>query len=916
MVTKEKVKEIPLKRPKGVGEDQWAKAKELYKIAKLKGDAFPELTVAQAALETTWFKKPSGKYNYFGQKASKSQKGSIKTTQEQVNDSAYYSQEKFRDYNNLEEAVSDRISKWGEKYKDASTAREALSKIWKYDENKGQGVGYATDTKYGEKIDTILNMIGVPSEQEKSLFVYTQEEQSMGPENPPENTDEKNLTNFAETQESSIFAKPSSSEEEDDEVDEVPAWKLALEKKQQERDVITDYISRGGLDFNAPEYERTVLPQPAQQQFEEGGQIPTNPNGVFAVGKNPVRVPTKDGNITMKGVEYPILGIANTGEEILMQPGGEYHFKGATEVLELPQLQKGGLKKADSKEKPNTQNTGRNTKNPSTLDLYDYNNFLNEKTVLRDNPVKEKNKKPVENIENYKGITVNSLDSFMFNNPVDLVAGDSKKYENVEKEFSEIGGNTEGCLAGAMTCSQEFIQENSGLPGLRTILANAKADPKKYRIESSGQFDSDFVENTSIDAWEVHDYFIGEGLGESLFEREGDTTYSDDSILPDGFDYKNIPLGSIIGQGNSAGVYTREEDGEKSRHALVVSGFDEKDGMPMVYDSGYLRRLDDTRVLGKSHKINRITTPNEYKGLTMKKMKSLMDKEKKSLNITDSKPVKYKEKGEHFRSIETGVNAVKDKIAFNYKIPGETIKKIAEYLPGIANQETKINNNEGNSKSILIDNYIGNTFVKPGVKNAITLWNKITNTTKDEGDYKQDFELEIEAFKKFGKDKKKRDAYITKGQESREDIKQGGSFDNNTNSSVGPFANKDVTEYSKKKLGLDKSDLYGILNSNDEELENGSKVALSYLAENYNKYKEKYKDLKLTDEQLIEIAVVSYNNKGKAESKDFIKYYIQDRVLTDDYLDKVKGLSKGNDNRKTLPLKRASKLKSTGIKKG
>ena len=618
----------------------------------------------------------------------------------------------------------------------------------------------------------------------------------------------------------------------------------------------------------------------------------------------------------MKGVEYPILGIANTGEEILMQPGGEYHFKGATEVLELPQLQKGGLKKADSKEKPNTQNTGRNTKNPSTLDLYDYNNFLNEKTVLRDNPVKEKNKKPVENIENYKGITVNSLDSFMFNNPVDLVAGDSKKYENVEKEFSEIGGNTEGCLAGAMTCSQEFIQENSGLPGLRTILANAKADPKKYRIESSGQFDSDFVENTSIDAWEVHDYFIGEGLGESLFERAGDTTYSDDSILPDGFDYKNIPLGSIIGQGNSAGVYTREEDGEKSRHALVVSGFDEKDGMPMVYDSGYLRRLDDTRVLGKSHKINRITTPNEYKGLTMKKMKSLMDKEKKSLNITDSKPVKYKEKGEHFRSIETGVNAVKDKIAFNYKMSGETINKIAEYLPGIANQETKINNNEGNSKSILIDNYIGNTFVKPGVKNAITLWNKITNTTKDEVDYKQDFELEIEAYKKFGEDKKKRDSYVSEKQEERENIKRNESFSNNFNSSVGPFSNKDVTEYSKKKLGLDKSDLYGILNSNEEELVNGSKVALSYLAENYKKYEDKYKDLDLTEEQLIEITIVSYNHQGKANSPDFVKYYIQDRVLNDDYLDKVKGLSKGNDNRKTLPLKRASKLKSTGIKKG
>ena len=602
----------------------------------------------------------------------------------------------------------------------------------------------------------------------------------------------------------------------------------------------------------------------------------------------------------MKGVEYPILGIANTGEEILMQPGGEYHFKGATEVLELPQLQKGGLKKADSKEKPNTQNTGRNTKNPSTLDLYDYNNFLNEKTVVRDNPVKEKNKKPVENIENYKGITVNSLDSFMFtneekprfNNPVDLVAGDSKKYENVEKQFSEIGENTEGCLAGAMTCSQEFIQENSGLPGLRTILANAKADPKKYRIESSGQFDSDFVENTSIDAWEIHDYLIGEGLGESLFERAGDTTYSDDSILPDGFDYKNIPLGSIIGQGNSAGVYTREEDGEKSRHALVVSGFDEKDGMPMVYDSGYLRRLDDLTILGKHHKVNRITIPNEYKGLTSTKMKKFMDNEKKSLNLVDSKKVSYPQKGEHFRNIEKGVNEVKDKIAFNYKIQNKTINRLAQYLPGIANQETKINNNEGNSKSILIDNYIGNTFVKGGVKNAMTLWNKITNVTKEEGEYKQDFEFEVEAYKKFKGNKEKRDAYVSKQQKEREDIKKNESFSNNSNSSVGPFANKDVTEYSKKKLGLDKSDLYGILNSNDEELENGSKVALSYLAENYNKYKEKYKDLKLTDEQLIEIAVVSYNNKSKAESKDFIKYYIQDRVLTDDYLTKVQSLFK------------------------
>lgn len=43
-------------------------------------------------------------------------------------------------------------------------------------------------------------------------------------------------------------------------------------------------------------------------------------------------------NITMEGVPYPVLGIADTGEEKMMMPNQEYYFEGANSVTEYPQL--------------------------------------------------------------------------------------------------------------------------------------------------------------------------------------------------------------------------------------------------------------------------------------------------------------------------------------------------------------------------------------------------------------------------------------------------------------------------------------------------------------------------------------------------------------------------------------------------
>ena len=42
-----------------------------------------------------------------------------------------------------------------------------------------------------------------------------------------------------------------------------------------------------------------------------------------------------NGNITMKGVEFPVKGTDNLGNSKVMQPGKDYKFKGSS-VLEVP----------------------------------------------------------------------------------------------------------------------------------------------------------------------------------------------------------------------------------------------------------------------------------------------------------------------------------------------------------------------------------------------------------------------------------------------------------------------------------------------------------------------------------------------------------------------------------------------------
>jgi len=85
--------------------------------------------------------------------------------------------------------------------------------------------------------------------------------------------------------------------------------------------------------INLPKYEKIVN----TYNYKNGGVIEddrgqwAHPGKVTKINSN---------NITMKGVEYPVIGISNTGDEKLMMPGADYRFDGDT-VTEYPQAQNG-----------------------------------------------------------------------------------------------------------------------------------------------------------------------------------------------------------------------------------------------------------------------------------------------------------------------------------------------------------------------------------------------------------------------------------------------------------------------------------------------------------------------------------------------------------------------------------------------
>lgn len=123
-------------------------------IAAAAGAPHPEVVAAQWALESGWGKKMSGKNNPFGQKATKNEPGTTKTTREFINGRYVTISDKFKDYATIDAAIQEHVNRWNKKYTTKEmTPLEAIQAI--------KSKGYATDPQYVSKIANIIAKSGI-----------------------------------------------------------------------------------------------------------------------------------------------------------------------------------------------------------------------------------------------------------------------------------------------------------------------------------------------------------------------------------------------------------------------------------------------------------------------------------------------------------------------------------------------------------------------------------------------------------------------------------------------------------------------------------------------------------------------------------------------------------------------------------
>ena len=120
--------------------------------ARVAGAKFPALVAAQWALESDWGKKPAGVNNFWGLKGLS---GTVKATLEEVNGVMRPETATFKDFPTIRAGVEYLVTRWYADFQQhkgvnrANTIAEAARLL--------QSHGYATDSKYPEKLLGILS---------------------------------------------------------------------------------------------------------------------------------------------------------------------------------------------------------------------------------------------------------------------------------------------------------------------------------------------------------------------------------------------------------------------------------------------------------------------------------------------------------------------------------------------------------------------------------------------------------------------------------------------------------------------------------------------------------------------------------------------------------------------------------------
>lgn len=528
-------------------------------------------------------------------------------------------------------------------------------------------------------------------------------------------------------------------------------------------------------------------------------------------------------------------------------------------------------------------------------------------------------------------------------------AWQSKDKNKTNTRFSEIHNNAGSCLKGAKMCNAEFVADKVGansIAGLFNEIHQIKgsstfdeglpwgisADQTKYSVPSRGgnvgqAKTGEFKDTKGFDAWEAADALIGEGLGTELYstsvddkawlQRSPEFVAENKGMTQDFYDNYvkkgRIPLGALIFEGNAAGNYTDPKYGERARHAMTVIGFDKEDGMPLIYDSGQIRRINNRQF---DMPITRVVIPKGYENYTLENLKKGQAIRYEQLGY-DKEPdkVEYKNNDElkpYVNTVLKGMHQHAYKIANDYNMDKDIMDKMQNRVVGLAEVESNFNNEGDRDLNWKRDLKIATEgYLQDGVK---YVWKWGEDVFNDESDVKgyHDWEVEKEALanlKKqgvnpFAPGTTKTESGKTRNllQEEMNKMRASGNYprwdkdldqpgrSGEYESSVGPLQIKKLPLYVERELGIDKSDLYGSTVGDNKELENSSAAALVHLVESYKRLEKKYNqemDMNLTEDQLIDLATVAYNNASKANSEEFVKNYILNKELKDNYLTQV-----------------------------
>jgi hypothetical protein len=464
--------------------------------------------------------------------------------------------------------------------------------------------------------------------------------------------------------------------------------------------------------------------------FLQGG-IKTDPMGYWNPNNigNPVIIPSNE--ITMQGVNQPLLGISDTGDIKKMMPGKKYKF-GGSRVLEIPLFQRGGNFSKWYNQQIKTGQPGQTVDyngRKILLDPRDFKNIKSSETTTPSQTIAAPETIP-QTIRNENiNTSLNSTD-IDFRSPIYNEATLSKVFSKI---FDSCDGE-EGCLNKAIKGFDAVIPKNFNLKSLRDLWEGMGIQSFKQGDESN--FSEKAKENlrkipylnidnpsekgyNSLDSWEVAKVLQDNGA-DILFkpsnERKSINLNKNNPNYLQELEYiksLNIPIGSFIGfsrpdlknEYNQNSLSNQNNLGNPS-HSTILIGWDEK-GNPILSDMGKAVNLNDESFLRTWDDIVSIAAPKEYQGKDFNYFNNLRNENtispNKKYQVDDNikKEIGWNESA--MNSFIGGLENKRESIIKRLNLPEEKYDELAKRLIAITGKESKF----GSSLKYDLENKFG-----------------------------------------------------------------------------------------------------------------------------------------------------------------------------------------------------------------